>query len=148
MTAVQRQNPPSRDIIPLPLDEVEVSIVVLPSDGTAATTTLTLSSRTRSSSSIVPFRRLLAAPDATDDELQPSVTSTSSSSGSMSLAIVPRDSTMLGVVMSSAVRRRIDDVPLPTVSCAIAFMRNQTVHATRVHLAAAHSCVSSFQPAP
>lgn len=115
MTAVQRQNQPSRDIIPLPLDEVEVSIVVLPSDGTAATTTtLTLSSRTRDSSSIVPFRRLLAAPDTSDEELQLSVTSISSSS--MSLAIVPRDSTMLGVVMSSAVRRRDDDVPLPTVS--------------------------------
>jgi hypothetical protein len=31
-TAVQRQRQPVRDIIPLSLDEVEVSIVVLPSD--------------------------------------------------------------------------------------------------------------------
>lgn len=34
-TAVQRQRQPVRDIIPLSLDEVEVSIVVLPSDNTA-----------------------------------------------------------------------------------------------------------------
>lgn len=71
----------------------------------------------------MPFRRLLADPDTPDDELQLSVTSvdytadgSSSSSSSMSLAIVPRDNTMLGVVMSSAVRRRDDDVQLPTVS--------------------------------
>lgn len=68
----------------------------------------------------MPFRRLLADPDTPDDELQLSVTSVDytadGSSSSMSLAIVPRDNTMLGVVMSSAVRRRDDDVQLPTVS--------------------------------
>lgn len=115
MTAMQRQRQQVKDIIPLRLDEVEVSMVVMPADGTATTTTLALSSA-RSGSSVVPFRRLLAAPDATDEELQLSVTSvTTSTSGSssMSLAIVPRDNTMLGVVMSSAVRRRDDDVSLP-----------------------------------
>jgi hypothetical protein len=117
MTAMQRQRQQVKDIIPLRLDEVEVSMVVMPADGTATTTTLALSSA-RSGSSVVPFRRLLAAPDATDEELQLSVTSvTTSTSGSssMSLAIVPRDNTMLGVVMSSAVRRRDDDVSLPMV---------------------------------
>lgn len=69
----------------------------------------------------MPFRRLLAESDTPDDELHLSVTSVdytdgSSSSSSMSLAIVPRDNTMLGVVMSSAVRRRDDDVQLPPVS--------------------------------
>jgi uncharacterized protein (DUF1778 family) len=120
MTAMQRQRQQTKDIIPLRLDEVEVSMVVMPANGTAATTTtLTLSSARSSSSSIVPFRRLLAATDATDEELQLSVTSVTtpstsgSSSSSMSLAIVPRDNTMLGVVMSSAVRRRDDDVSLP-----------------------------------
>lgn len=120
MTAVQRQRQQSKDIIPLRLDEVEVSMVVLPADGTAATTTTLALSSARGSSSIVPFRRLLAEPDATDEELQLSVTSVTSTSGSssssVSLAIVPRDNTMLGVVMSSAVRRRDDDVSLPMVS--------------------------------
>jgi len=116
VTAVQRTPLQSRDIIPLPLDEVEVSIVVLPAEGSAGSTTLALSSS--SSSSIVPFRRLLAEPGVTDEELELSVTSytSSSSSSSMSLAIVPRDSTMLGVVMSNAVRKRDDDLPLPPVS--------------------------------
>ena len=112
LTAVQRQQQQPRDIIPLPLDEVEVSIVVLAPDATTGSS---------SSSSIVPFRRMLAGPGVTDEQLQLSVThsssSSSSSSSSMSLAIVPRDSsTMLGVVMSSVVKRREDDVTLPVVS--------------------------------
>jgi hypothetical protein len=108
------------------LEDVEVSIVVLPTDSTAgSTTTLVLSSRSSGSSSIVPFRTLLADPDTSDQDLELTVTTSytstpgDSSSSSMSLAIVPRDNTMLGVVMSSAVRRRDDDVQLPMVSVVV-----------------------------
>lgn len=112
MTAVQRRPQTVHDIIPLSLDEVEVSIVPASS--------LALSCVSRRSSSIVPFRRLLADPETPDEELRLSVTRVESgpdgsSCSSTSLAIVPRDNTMLGVVMSSAVRRRDDEVPLPSV---------------------------------
>jgi hypothetical protein len=106
---------PSTEIIPLPLDEVEVSIVVLPVE--------------ERSLGIVPFKQMLqdsrgswALQDATetDQQLQQQEgggPASSSSDGSSCLAIVPRDgTTMLGVVLGAAVRRRDDDLQLPVVS--------------------------------
>jgi hypothetical protein len=113
-----RQPQPTTEIIPLPLDEVEVSIVVLPVE--------------EKSLGIVPFQKMLqdssdswALQDSDPQQQQGSGLSASSSEGSSSncLAIVPRDgSTMLGVVVGSALRRRDDDLQLPVVSIQACFM--------------------------
>jgi hypothetical protein len=104
--AVRKPEPPT-EIIPLPLDEVEVSIVVLPVE--------------EKSLGIVPFKQMLQdSSDSWAEEQQQGggfPASSSSSDGSSCLAIVPRDgSTMLGVVLGAAVRRRDDDLTLPVVS--------------------------------
>eukprot|EP00879_Flechtneria_rotunda_P001844 GHRR01002011.1.p1 GENE.GHRR01002011.1~~GHRR01002011.1.p1 ORF type:complete len:295 (+),score=88.13 GHRR01002011.1:172-1056(+) len=84
-----RQPEQPRDIIPLSMEDVEVSIVVLPME---------------QSTGIVPFRQMVQ--DVTDPDVL------EAPSGSNCLAIVPQDK-MLGVVVSSAMRRRDDDVQLP-----------------------------------
>lgn len=100
-----RQPQPSCEIVPLLLDEVEVSIVVLPME--------------EKSLGIVPFKQMVrdvAVSIMPFDQplLEPPASSSDSSS---CLAIVPRESnTMLGVVMGSAVRRRDDGLQLPMVS--------------------------------
>jgi hypothetical protein len=103
-----RKPQPSTEIIPLPLDEVEVSIVVLPVE--------------ERSLGIVPFKQMLQDSDSSDSwalqDTADGCPASSSSDGSRCLAIVPRDgSTMLGVVLGSAMRRRDDDLQLPLVSC-------------------------------
>jgi hypothetical protein len=109
--ALRKPEPPT-EIIPLPLDEVEVSIVVLPVE--------------EKSLDIVPFKQMLRESRDSWGPLQDTAEqqqqglgcpASSSSDGSSCLAIVPRDgSTMLGVVLGSAVRRRDDDLTLPVVS--------------------------------
>uniref|UniRef100_A0A383VP13 DNL-type domain-containing protein n=1 Tax=Tetradesmus obliquus TaxID=3088 RepID=A0A383VP13_TETOB len=99
--AVRKPQPPT-EIIPLPLDEVEVSIVVLPVEG--------------QSLGIVPFRQMLQDSNASDSWglQEQDIDFPASSDGSSCLAIVPRDgSTMLGVVLGSALRKRDDDLQLP-----------------------------------
>lgn len=97
-TGVAVRSPrPSTQIIPLSLEDVEVSIVVLPAE---------------ESTGIVPFQQMLLEAEAGN-----SSSYDPSSMSSSSLAIVPKDNTMLGVVMGAAVRRRDDDVQLPMVSC-------------------------------
>lgn len=85
---------PSMNIVPLSLEDIEVSIVVLPAEETTG---------------IVPFRQMLAAESSTNREIDPL------DAPSSCLAIVPKDDTMLGIVMGSAIRRRDDDVQLPMV---------------------------------
>ncbi|KAF6259775.1 hypothetical protein COO60DRAFT_973060 [Scenedesmus sp. NREL 46B-D3] len=103
--ALRKPQPPT-EIIPLRLDEVEVSMVVLPVEG--------------KSLGIVPFKRMLqdssdsSALQETGQQQQGGVPASSGSDGSSCLAIVPRDgTTMLGVVLGSAVRRRDDQLQLP-----------------------------------
>lgn len=92
-TGVAIRSPqPSTQIVPLSLEDVEVSIVVLPAE---------------ESTGIVPFRQMLL-----EAETGNSTNSDPTEASSSCLAIVPKDNTMLGIVMGSAVRRR-DDVPLP-----------------------------------
>lgn len=103
--AIRKPQPPT-EIIPLPSDEVEVSIVVLPVEG--------------KSLGIVPFKQMLQQDSNGSDSWglqEQDVDFPASNEGSNCLAIVPRDgSTMLGVVLGSALRRRDDDLQLPVVS--------------------------------
>ncbi|WIA44069.1 hypothetical protein OEZ86_010429 [Tetradesmus obliquus] len=100
--AIRKPQPPT-EIIPLPSDEVEVSIVVLPVEG--------------KSLGIVPFKQMLQQDSNGSDSWglqEQDVEFPASNEGSNCLAIVPRDgSTMLGVVLGSALRRRDDDLQLP-----------------------------------
>lgn len=95
-TGVALRSPqPSTQIVPLSLDEIEVSVVVLPAE---------------ESTGIVPFRQmLLESETGQTDFLDPQ------ESSSNCLAIVPKDNTMLGVVMGSALRRRDEGLQLSAV---------------------------------